>query len=98
MPNNLHIKNLLLWKQDVYAKAIDVYAALRTKESGMTTCQVECEKMQGWWNRELVFCSHELRRVEETSEGVQESLWVVAPIIILILIIIVFVYHSFNFN
>jgi hypothetical protein len=40
---------------------------------------VECEKVQGYWNMELVVCSHELRRVEETSEGVQESLWVVAP-------------------
>ena len=55
MANNLHIKNLLLWKQDVYAKETDVYATWRTKESGMTTCQVEGEmereRMQGCWNR-----------------------------------------------
>jgi len=37
MANNLHIKNLLLWKQDVYAKETDVYATQRTKESEMTT-------------------------------------------------------------
>ena len=35
---------------------------------------MECERMQGCWNRELVVCSHELGRVKETSEGVEESL------------------------
>jgi len=30
--------------------------------------------IKGCWNRELVVCSHELRTVEESSEGVQESL------------------------
>jgi hypothetical protein len=35
---------------------------------------MECEKMQGCWNRELVVSSHELRTVEETYQGVQESL------------------------
>jgi len=32
--------------------------------------EMECERMQGWWNREPALCIHELRRVEETSERV----------------------------
>ena len=111
MANNLHIKNLLLWKQEVYAKETDIYAAWRTKESGMTTCQVERWSVKGskdagigrWWSAAMNWVA-----VEEASEGVQESLWVVAPIIVVIIIIIIiviiiiiiigFVHHRFNFN
>jgi hypothetical protein len=35
---------------------------------------MECERTEGCWNRELALCSHELRRVGETSEVVEESM------------------------
>jgi hypothetical protein len=110
MANNLHIKNLLLWKQDVLAKETDVYATWRTKESGMTTCQVDRWSVKGCKDAEIESWPSAATNWEQWRTLLKESknlyelwcllllLFIYLLLLLLLILLLGFCPHSFKCN